>query len=183
MTRKETVLEQRKAEVLIKLRGYKLIKKQEDKDTISYLVRIPKEKVKALIWCILGETTVGINIMNNMQKAMKETGVERGIVVTNGKYTHSANQMARKKKIQLIPRDFPAFDLFKHELVPKHEILIKQEEDELLNRYKIHPYQLPQISSKDPAVIAIGAEPSNIVRITRRSLTAGKHVTFRYVVE
>jgi len=42
----EESLEERKAEVLIKLRGYKLVKKEKGKETISYLVNDPKEKKK-----------------------------------------------------------------------------------------------------------------------------------------
>ena len=183
MSRKNISLEERKAEVLIKLRHYKLIKKQTHEDGVGYLIRIPKEKTKALVWCVPGETTVGINSINRLQKAMKDAQVERGIVVTDGRYTHAVKQSAKKKKIELLPKTFPAFDLFQHKLVPKHEILGEEEKNELLTRYKVQPYQLPQINAVDPAVKAIGAKPGDILKIMRKSPTAGEHTAYRYVVE
>lgn len=176
-------LEERKAEVLIKLRGYKLVKKQKHEDAIGYIVEIPKEKQKTLVWCVPGETTVGINSINRLGKAMKDAELEKGIIVTDGRYTHAVKQGAKKKKIELLPKTFPAFDIFQHKIVPKQEILSEQEKNELLTKFKVQPYQLPQISSVDPTVKAIGAKPGDVLRITRRSPTAGEHIAFRYVVE
>jgi DNA-directed RNA polymerase subunit H len=176
-------LEERKAEVLIKLRGYKLVKKQKHEDAVGYIVEIPKEKQKTLVWCVPGETTVGINSINRLGKAMKDAELEKGIIVTDGRYTHAVKQGAKKKKIELLPKTFPAFDIFQHKIVPKQEILSEQEKNELLTKFKVQPYQLPQISSVDPTVKAIGAKPGDVLRITRRSPTAGEHIAFRYVVE
>ena len=183
MSKKVVTLEERKAEVLIKLRGYKLLKKTKREDAVEYLVEIPMDKQKAVVWCVPGESTVGINSINRLAKAMKDADVERGIIVTDGRYTHAVKQGARKKKIELLPKTFPAFDLFQHRLVPKHEILNEEEKTELLLKYRVQPYQLPQISSLDPTVKAIGAKPGDVLRIIRKSPTAGEHLAFRYVVE
>lgn len=176
-------LEERKAQVLIKLRQYKLIKKEKHKDAISYLVEIPKEKQNALIWCIPEEATVGIASITRLQKLMKERNLERGIIVTSGRYTHAVKQSAKKKGIELLPKTFPVFDLFEHKLVPKHEILSEKEKEQLLAEYKVRPYQLPQIKSSDPAVKVIDARPGDILRILRKSATAGEHIAYRYVVD
>jgi DNA-directed RNA polymerase subunit H len=179
---KETT-EERKAKVLIKLRGYKLVKKEKHKDAISYIVDIPKEKTKAVIWCVPGETTIGITTVNRLQKFMKEEDVERGIIITEGRYTQAVRQSAKKRKIELLPKTFPVFDIFEHALVPKHEILTEEERKQVLVHYKVQPYQLPQIKASDPAVKAIGAKPGDILRIIRKSPTAGEHIAYRYVVE
>jgi DNA-directed RNA polymerase subunit H len=176
-------LEERKADVLIKLRGYKLIKKQKHDDAIGYIIEIPKEKQKALVWAVPGETTVGINSINRLSKAMKDAEIERGIIVTDGRYTHAVKQGAKKKKIELLPKTFPAFDIFQHKLVPKQEILTDEEREQLLLKYKVQAYQLPQISSVDPTVKAIGAKPGDVLRVKRKSQTAGEHIAYRYVVE
>jgi len=176
-------LEERKAEVLIKLRGYKLVKKQKHDDAIGYIVDMPKEKEKALVWCVPGESTVGIASINRLQKVMKDVEVERGIIVTDGRYTHAVKQGAKKRKIELLPKTFPAFDLFEHKLVPVHEILEEEEKQQLLSKYRVQPYQLPQITSSDPAVKAIGAKPGDVLRVVRKSPTAGEHIAYRYVVE
>jgi DNA-directed RNA polymerase subunit H len=183
LSRKEETLEERKAEVLIKLRRYKLIKKQKHEDAIGYIVDMPKEKEKALVWCVPGESTVGIASINRLQKAMKDMEIEHGIIVTDGRYTHAVKQSARKRKIELLPKTFPAFDLFEHRLVPVHEILEEEEKQQLLATYRVQPYQLPQILSSDPAVKAIGAKPGDVLRVIRKSPTAGEHIAYRYVVE
>jgi len=181
-TKMETI-EERKAEVLIKLRKYKLIEKQKYEGAYAYIVDIPQDKEKTLVWCILGEATVGIAAMNTLYKVMKEKALERAIVVTEGRYTHAVKLGAKKKNVELLPKSFPVFDIFEHALVPYHEILNEKEKKELLSQYKVQPYQMPQIKSGDPAVKAIGAEPGDVLKITRKSTTAGEHVTYRYVVE
>ena len=182
MSVEEVALEERKVNVLIKLRGYKLVKKEKVKDALSYVVEVPKEKQKALIWCV-PEETVGILTINRMAKAMKEAEIERGILVASGRYTNAAKQAAKKKRIELLPKTFPVFDIFEHKLVPKHEILTQEEREKVLAEYRVKPYQLPQIKTSDPAVKAIGAKPGDILRITRKSQTAGEHIAYRYVVE
>jgi DNA-directed RNA polymerase subunit H len=182
-TEKLESLEERKAEILIKLRAYKLIKKQKHDDAISYLVDMPKEKQKALIWCIPGEATVGVASINRLTKLMKDQEIENGLIVTDGRYTHTVKAGAKKKNIELLPKTFPAFNLFENKSVPKHEILTEEQQRQLVTGYKIHPYQLPQISSQDPAVKVIGAKPGDVVRVIRKSSTAGEHIAYRYVVE
>jgi DNA-directed RNA polymerase subunit H len=181
-TKMETI-EERKAEVLIKLRKYKLIEKEKFEGAYAYIIDIPQDKEKAIVWCILGEATVGIAAMNTLYKIMKEKDLDRAIVVTEGRYTHAVKLGAKKKKVELLPKSFPVFDIFEHALVPFHEILTEKEKNALLAQFKIKPYQMPQIKSGDPAVKAIGAKPGDVLKITRKSTTAGEHVTYRYVVE
>jgi len=69
-----------------------------------------------------------------------------------------------------------------HELVPKHEILSPREAAEVLRRLNVRPDQLPWIKASDPVVIAIGAKPGDIIKITRKSPTAGEVVVYRYVI-
>jgi DNA-directed RNA polymerase subunit H len=183
LSNKIETIEERKAEVLIKLRRYKLLEKESFEGAIAYIIDIPQDKEKAIIWCILGEATVGIAAMNTLYKIMKEKELERAIVVTEGRYTHAVKLGAKKKQVELLPKSFPVFDIFEHALVPLHEILTEKEKNQLLAQYKVKPYQMPQIKSGDPAVKVIGAKPGDVLKITRKSTTAGEHITYRYVVE
>ncbi len=74
------------------------------------------------------------------------------------------------------------FDIFQHELVPKHSILTKDEVEDLLRRYHIEEYHLPKIRVRDPAALLIGAKPGDVIRIVRRSPTAGLAIFYRFVV-
>jgi len=180
LSSKET-LEEMKTKVLIKLRGYKLLKREELKNAISFSVKL-KDRTKAFIWAVPTEGAVGVAYINQLKKAMNEAKVERGIIVTSGRYTSAAKVNAKKKGIELIPKIFPSFNIFDHEFVPKHEILTAEERKKLLAEYKVHPYQLPKIKASDPALTAIGAMPGDVVRIIRKSPTAGKYDAYRYVV-
>lgn len=175
-------IEETKALNLVKLRGYRLRKREEKDDVISLLARIPKERKHVLIWCITNKRVVGVAYVNRLEKAMKVAEIEKGLIVANCRYTHAAKRNSRKYGIELIPKTFPSFNLFKHKLVPKHEILPPEEAKELLEKYRVKPYQLPRIKASDTAVIAIGAKTGDILKITRKSLTAGKYVSYRYVV-
>ena len=77
----------------------------------------------------------------------------------------------------------PSYDLFKHDLVPKHVLLNADEAKQVLEQYHIKPFQIPYIKSTDPAVRAIGAKPGDMVKVIRKSATAGESDFYRYVVE
>jgi len=79
--------------------------------------------------------------------------------------------------------DKQTFNVLDHVLVPRHILLTREEAEELLKRYHVKPHQLPYIKVSDPAAKAIGAKPGDVVKIVRRSPTAGEAVAYRYVVE
>ena len=69
-----------------------------------------------------------------------------------------------------------------HVLVPKHEILSPREAAKILKKLGIKPHQLPWIKASDPVIVAINAKPGDIVRIIRKSPTAGETIIYRYVI-
>lgn len=73
-------------------------------------------------------------------------------------------------------------DISKNELVPKHFVLSEKEKEELLKRYGITLKELPRILSSDPMVKKLGAKPGDVIKIERKSPTAGKTVYYRVVV-
>jgi len=73
-------------------------------------------------------------------------------------------------------------NILEHELVPKHEIVPPEEAVKILKKLGIEPWQLPWISADDPVVKSINAKPGDIIRIIRKSPTAGISVAYRYVV-
>lgn len=74
------------------------------------------------------------------------------------------------------------FNILEHELVPKHEILPREEAVELMRNLGIGPEQLPWIRSSDPVAKVLGAKPGDIIRIIRKSPTAGESIAYRFVV-
>ena len=89
-----------------------------------------------------------------------------------------------------------AFNILNHSAVPKHEILSDDEIEEIFADvdYDISQIiniffgreprcisQLPKIRVNDPVSKAIGAEEGQVLKITRKSETAGIFVTYRLV--
>lgn len=70
-----------------------------------------------------------------------------------------------------------------HELVPKHEVLSEDEKKEILARFNATEEQFPFLFSSDPVVRELKAKPGDMVRISRKSDTAGETTYYRFVVE
>jgi len=73
--------------------------------------------------------------------------------------------------------------ILEHVLGPVEvSILTKEEARALLRRLHVRPWQIPWIRSSDPLVKAVGAKPGDVLKIVRRSETAGESVIYRLVV-
>ncbi|HJJ29037.1 MAG TPA: DNA-directed RNA polymerase subunit H [Methanocorpusculum sp.] len=69
-----------------------------------------------------------------------------------------------------------------HDMVPDHQIMEPEEVETLLHQFDITEDQLPKIYHDDPAVKACGGKPGNVLRIIRKSQTAGEATSYRLVV-
>ncbi|MEM2142071.1 MAG: DNA-directed RNA polymerase subunit H [Candidatus Thorarchaeota archaeon] len=78
---------------------------------------------------------------------------------------------------------YSSFDLFQHELVPKHVIASEEEVQMVLDHYRISKSQLPRILKDDPVAKMLGAKVGQVLRIERPSETAGVTFYYRLVVD
>ena len=82
--------------------------------------------------------------------------------------------MVSKKKIIIV---------HSHTYVPKHEIMTKKDSLEVLEKYHCKPTELPLIFVNDPAIVGLGVKPGDMIKVTRKSATAGESFYYRYVIE
>jgi len=82
--------------------------------------------------------------------------------------------MASKKNLVLVPD---------HVYVPKHEIMTKKDAEQVLEKFNCKATELPLIFVNDPAILGLGIKPGDMIKITRKSATAGESEYYRYVVE
>jgi DNA-directed RNA polymerase subunit H len=75
------------------------------------------------------------------------------------------------------------FSLLDHGLVPKHEIMSEGELKSVLNKYSIEKEQLPKLKVQDPVCKEIGASIGDVIKITRKSQTAGEAEYYRLVID
>jgi DNA-directed RNA polymerase subunit H (RpoH/RPB5) len=93
--------------------------------------------------------------------------------------------MAEKQSVEGEQR----FSVMSHQLVPTHILLNEKEEAEVLGRYKTTKDALPKIKRTDPCVQSLEAKAGEevrrgrIIKITRKSETAGVYITYRIVVD
>lgn len=79
------------------------------------------------------------------------------------------------------------FNVFNHELVPAHHLLSEDEAKGVLAALKIDKDQLPKIRRSDPCIRLLEdkfgtIKEGRIVKVIRRSPTAGTSVAYRLVV-
>lgn len=70
-----------------------------------------------------------------------------------------------------------------HIYQPKHEVLPKEQGEDVLRKYNTKPNQLPYILQSDRGIEDLDPRPGDIIKITRKSPTSGESVYYRYVVE
>jgi DNA-directed RNA polymerase subunit H len=61
--------------------------------------------------------------------------------------------------------------------------MIKKEAEQVLEKYHCKSIELPLIFVDDPAIVGLGVKPGDMIKITRKSATAGESFYYRYVIE
>jgi DNA-directed RNA polymerase subunit H len=69
-----------------------------------------------------------------------------------------------------------------HFLVPKHYLLPKEQAEKLLEEKEISAIQLPSIQKNDPAIKEFKPIKGDVIKIVRKSPTAGQSIYYRRVV-
>ncbi|CCW69159.1 unnamed protein product [Phytomonas sp. Hart1] len=119
----------------------------------------------------------------------RQDGCGRVIIITST----AANAIMRKSvevnnrrengiQVQLFEEAELAVNITKHELVPTHTPLEPEEVKMALQAHALELHQLPRMLASDPVAAYFGLERGQVVRIERKSTSAGLYVTYRQVV-
>jgi len=73
-------------------------------------------------------------------------------------------------------------DVSKHALVPKHVKLNEKEKKDLFEKYVADLRDLPKIFKDDAAIQPLDVKEGDIIKIFRKSPTAGEAIFYRRVV-
>ena len=85
------------------------------------------------------------------------------------------------KNVEIFMNKNMIYNITHHEFVPKHVILNKEEEIELLDKYSSTLNKLPKILKSDPIAKYYGMKQNQVCKIIRKSPEVGEYVYYRLV--
>ena len=148
----------------------------------------PSPQTKAgTIWVEFSpEPTIGIKHLRQFAQYLDQNKFTTGIFISQGPVTAAALRAFEPLIARGITAEhFQEADLLvnitRHELVPKHILLSAEEKKVLLERYRLRETQLPRIQHSDPVARYLGLKKGDVVKIIRRSETAGRYASYRWV--
>lgn len=128
------------------------------------------------------EFSVGIGTMKNFCLHISEKNFSTGIFIYQNGISPAANKLVptvQPASIEVFQESDLVVNITHHELVPKHIRLSQEEKKELLARYRLKESQLPRIQREDPVAKYLGLKRGQVVKIIRRSETAGRYASYR----
>ncbi|KAI9736694.1 MAG: DNA-directed RNA polymerases II 24 kDa polypeptide (RNA polymerase II subunit 5) [Cirrosporium novae-zelandiae] len=129
--------------------------------------------------------SIGIKQMRDFCQLISRECFHTGILVTQQTLTAAALKIipaVLPSVIEVFREDDLLVNITRHELVPKHVLLSAEEKKALLERYRLKESQLPRIQVGDPVSKYLGLKRGEIVKIIRRSETAGRYASYRWVI-
>lgn len=129
-----------------------------------------------------GDNSIGVKHVRTFTHEIVDEHFYTGILITAIPVSSACHKLTSSIAPQIM-EIFQESDLLvnitQHELVPKHVLLSHQEKKELLERYRLKPNQLPRIMKDDPVARYLGLRRGDVVKIIRKSTTAGRYASYR----
>ena len=157
------------------------------RDNLSILVEKSDDPSDQLFVFFPEDEKVGVKPIKVYCQRMKEENVLRAIIVVKVNLTPFAKAAVKEMslrgyRVEYFRDSELLVDITEHKLVPEHIVLTTQQKQELLDRYRLKPSQLPRIQITDPVARYFGLKQNQVVKIIRPSETAGRYVTYRIAV-
>lgn len=130
-------------------------------------------------------TGVGTKQVRAFNHFVDENNFHTGIFITQPPISPSAVRLLNGIPGRIgehFREDDLLVNITRHELVPKHVLLSPEEKLRLLERYRLKESQLPRMQVQDPVARYLGLRRGQVVKIIRKSETAGRYASYRWVL-
>jgi DNA-directed RNA polymerase I, II, and III subunit RPABC1 len=134
-----------------------------------------------------GDPNLGIKPVKAFVHTISEQNIHTGILITSVSPTSASLKIAaaldpKKHSVEIFQEAELVVNITLHELVPKHVLLSYEEKAKLLERYRLKESQLPRIQRSDPVAKYLGLRRGQVVKIIRKSETAGRYASYRWCI-
>lgn len=151
---------------------------------LSFLVQHQEDESNRLYVFFPENDKVSQEDISSYFMKMQEGSVKRGIIAYRSKITPIARAgIAEMKPRGYVLEQFTELELMvnitEHMYVPHQMVMSEAEKQIVLDRYKIAEDEMPRIQESDPIARYFGLSPGEVLKIVRKSPTAGRYVTYR----
>ncbi|PRQ57225.1 putative DNA-directed RNA polymerase [Rosa chinensis] len=130
------------------------------------------------------EPKVGAKTMKSCITRMNQENLIRAILAVQQNLSPfaetSISEMGSKYHLEIFQETELLVNIKEHVLVPEHRFLTNEEKKTC---WRVWAYFLPLIQLIDPIARYYGLKRGQVVKIIRPSETAGRYVTYRYVIQ
>jgi len=132
-----------------------------------------------------GDSTLGVKQIRAFAHHIQSNEFYTGIFISAATVSPASTKVASviaPKILEFFHESDLLVNITMHELVPKHVLLSVEEKKQLLERYRLKETQLPRIQKNDPVARYLGLRRGQVVKIIRKSVTAGRYASYRWVL-
>jgi DNA-directed RNA polymerase subunit H (RpoH/RPB5) len=154
----------------------------ESKDNLSYLnMELKNHKQRVVVVFVENRKSANMDKLRGQYQLLKTDTL---IAVVVSKNRLELNQYETSNPLdEIFWYKQLTFNVSKHNLVPKHELLHPDEHRRIKRDYLLNsPNQLPTILNTDPVAKYYGMYPGDICRIIRHNENIGTSIFYRQVV-
>lgn len=152
-----------------------------EKDDLAFNCRNPDDRAIMMV-VFAKDESIGIKPIVALLEQMATDKMRHCLFIYPKSVTAPAKKHILKGKlwIELFSEDELVMNITRHKLMPKHTLLTAQEKEQFLVQSGVKETQLPRILPTDPMAKYLGARRGDVIRIVRRSETAGKSIMYRF---